>query len=316
MGWLFRHRMPSYLQDLTLRLASGMGQLSGEVRQLHARFLKARQNADGGFAGREGGSDLYYTSFALRSLAISGELHGDVAVRAARFLSTRLGGQAAIIDFLSLLYSAMLLESAAGIDVLANVPADWRTRVAAELERFRREDGGYAMSHEGHSSSTYYTFLMLLCQQLMDVPPVEPERLVQFVRSRQRDDGGFVEMGPMKRSGTNPTAAAIGTLKILNAIDDGIRDGAIDFLAGRQTDEGGLAANTRIPFADVLSSFTGTLTLMDLGGLAEIDAGALQRFVEGLQFPQGGFLAHAIDETPDVEYTFYGLGALALLKGQ
>ena len=44
------------------------------------------QRADGGFAGRQGLSDLYYTSFALRTLAILGELHGSVAERAAGFL--------------------------------------------------------------------------------------------------------------------------------------------------------------------------------------------------------------------------------------
>ncbi len=122
--------MSSYLQDLTLRLADGVGRLPEAARRRHAEFLRAKQNADGGFAGREGGSDLYYTGFALRSLAILGELHGALAERAAHFVKQRLGGQAAIIDFLSLLYSAMLLDTAAGIDVLAAAPADWRTRVA------------------------------------------------------------------------------------------------------------------------------------------------------------------------------------------
>jgi geranylgeranyl transferase type-2 subunit beta len=303
----------SYLQDLTLRLAEGAGRLGETTRRRHAEFLRAKQNADGGFGGREGGSDLYYTSFALRSLAILGELHGDRADRAAGFVRQRLGGQAAIIDFLSLLYSAMLLESAAGIDVFAAAPADWRSRVAAELERFRRDDGGYAMSHEGYSSSTYYTVLVLLCQQVIGASPVEPERIVRFVATRRREDGGFVELGPMRKSGTNPTAAAIGTLKILGAIDEETRQAAIDYLAERQTDEGGLAANTRIPFADVLSSFTGTLTLLDLGGLEEIDATAVRRFVQSLESDAGGFMAHALDEVTDVEYTFYGLGTLALL---
>jgi len=306
----------SYLQDLTIRLAHGIARLPEDVRRRHAGFLLARQKADGGFAGREGGSDLYYTGFALRSLAILGELHEEVAQRAADFLLQRLAGRAAIIDFLSLLYSAMLLETAAGINVLAGAPADWRTRVAAEMERFRRDDGGYAMSHEGYSSSTYYTFLVLLCQQLIGVPPVDADRIVRFVASRRREDGGFVEQGPMKRSGTNPTAAAIGTLKILESIDDEIRRGAIDFLADRQTDEGGLAANTRIPFADVLSSFTGTLTLLDLDGLDSIDAAALRRFVRSLEADPGGFLAHGLDPTADVEYTFYGLGAMALLAAE
>ncbi len=305
--------MSSYLQDLTIRLAEGVGRLPEALRRRHADFLRAKQNADGGFAGREGGSDLYYTGFALRSLAILGELDGELAERAAGFVRQRLGGQAAIIDFLSLLYSAMLLDTAAGIDVFAEAPADWRGRVAAEVERFRRPDGGYAMSHEGHSSSTYYTFLVLLCQQVIGAPPVEPERIVEFVTSRRREDGGFVELGPMRKSGTNPTAAAIGTLKILGAIDEETWQGAIDYLAERQTDEGGLAANTRIPFADVLSSFTGTLTLLDLGGLDAIDVGDVRRFVQSLECDTGGFMAHSLDEVADVEYTFYGLGTLALL---
>ena len=52
--------------------------------------------------------------------------------------------QAPIIDFLSLLYGAMLLETSAGIDLFADAPSNWRQNVAAALERFRRPDGGYA----------------------------------------------------------------------------------------------------------------------------------------------------------------------------
>ena len=68
----------SYLQDLTLRLAVGAGNIAPQVRQQHAQWLAAQQHDDGGFAGREGESDLYYTGFALRSLAILGELHAAV----------------------------------------------------------------------------------------------------------------------------------------------------------------------------------------------------------------------------------------------
>ena len=40
------------------------------TRRRHTDYLTAAQNPDGGFPGREGGSDLYYTGFALRSLAV------------------------------------------------------------------------------------------------------------------------------------------------------------------------------------------------------------------------------------------------------
>lgn len=304
----------SYLADLTIRLALGVGELPEEVRARHAAWLLARQNGDGGFSGREGGSDLYYTGFALRSLSLLGALQGGVAERAAGFLRGQLQRQVAIIDFLSLVYGAMLLESAAGSDVFAGAAPGWRNAVAAELERFRRADGGYAKTEEGASSSTYYTFLMVLCNELIGRNLAEPRRIVDFVRSRQRDDGGFVELGPMQRSGTNPTAAAIGLLKVLDALDDDVRSSAGDFLADMQTDEGGLRANSRIPIADVLSTFTGLLTLGDLGRRDAVDLAALRRYVGSMELAEGGFLAGVWDEAADVEYTFYGLGALALLQ--
>ena len=88
----------------------------------------------------------------------------------------------------------------------------------------------------------------------------------------------------------------------------------LDFLCEMQTDEGGLRANTRIPIADLLSSFTGGLTLLDLDSFDELDVPLLRKFVDSLQLPEGGFQAAAWDDAHDVEYSFYGLGCLALLN--
>ena len=220
--------MPTYLEDLTLRLAAAIAELPESLRARHGKYLLAAQREDGGFAGREGESDLYYTSFALRSLAMLGELYGPPAERAAAFLGSRLRGQESIVDFLSLIYGAALLESAAGIDVLADAEPNWRDAVVALLEKLRRADGGYAKGAEGVASSTYHTFLVLLCQQLIDRSPTEPENIVAFIRSQRGEDGGFREIRASKRSGTNPTAAAIGALRILGALDNETRHAAID----------------------------------------------------------------------------------------
>src|SRR5262245_60269339 len=104
--------MPTYLEALTLRLAAGIAALSEDFRNLQAKYVLAAQRDDGGFAGREGGSDLYYTGFALRSLAMLGELYGPPAERAAAFLTSKLAGRESIVDFFSLIYGAMLLQSA------------------------------------------------------------------------------------------------------------------------------------------------------------------------------------------------------------
>ncbi len=101
---------------------------------------------------------------------------------------------------------------------------------------------------------------------------------------------------------------------MLDKLDDETKELTIDFLFQMQTDEGGLRANTRIPIADLLSSFTGGLTLQDLGGFDEIEVDSYARFVNSLQLQSGGFQAAAWDEAHDVEYTFYGLGCLALIE--
>jgi geranylgeranyl transferase type-2 subunit beta len=80
-----------------------------------------------------------------------------------------------------------------------------------------------------------------------------------------------------------------------------------------QTEEGGLRANTRIPIADLLSTFTGLLTMQDLGDTGEVALDAIRRFAESLALEEGGFRGAEWDPAHDVEYTFYGLGTLGLL---
>src|SRR5262245_27733051 len=216
--------MLPYLAELTIKLASGLGELDQKRRERHIAWLLKQQQSDGGFRGREGGSDLYYTSFALRSLAILGELHGRTAEQAASFLNSRLQSRESVIDALSLIYSAATLESSAGLDVFANISVDWRKNVAQWFEQLRRQDGGYAKGVEGVASSTYQTFLTLLCLQLLEMSVPAPDKVVAFLLSQRGADGGFREIRASKRSGTNPTAAAIGALRILDRLTNEVRE--------------------------------------------------------------------------------------------
>src|SRR5688572_1789661 len=123
-----------YLQRLTGRLIDGVDRLPADFRRRHAAWVRARQNPDGGFSGREGGSDLYYTGFALRALAVLQELESDTCARTATFLRGRLSESAGVIDLFSLLVSVLLVRLGGGPDVLADAPPDWPERVAAALE--------------------------------------------------------------------------------------------------------------------------------------------------------------------------------------
>jgi geranylgeranyl transferase type-2 subunit beta len=309
---------PPYLLRLTLRLADGVARLPEQVRRRHGDYLRSAQNSDGGFSGRAGGSDLYYTGFALRGLAVLGELTPPICDRAAGFLRGTLTQQASVVDFFSLLYAGLLLHTFGGPDVFAASPAGWPDRVAVTLETFRTPDGGYGKTPGAASGSTYHSFLVGLCYQLLARSVPQPEGVVRFLTSRRREDGGFVEIAPMRRSGTNPTAAAVGLLQLVEdevpALTPELKSAVAGFLAAVADPGGGLKANARAPVPDLLSSFTGAWTLEQLGESGRLDHDSLRTFAQLLERPEGGFHGVvAFDEGSDVEYTFYGLGLLALL---
>jgi geranylgeranyl transferase type-2 subunit beta len=304
----------NYLHTLTARLSDGLARLPEEFRARHAGYLTAAQNPDGGWSGREGGSDLYYTGFGLRGLAVLRALTPQHCERVAPFLRHSLTQHASVVDFFSLLYSCVLIELA-GVDVLGNAHADWPERVAAALETFRTSDGGYAKTPGSYSGSTYHSFLVGLCYQLLGKEQPRRDELIRFIHARRRDDGGFVEIAPMRRSGTNPTAGAIGALQLASdGLTEELRAGVVDFLARMPGMEGGLRANDRAPLSDLLSTFTGSWTLAQLGALDRLELDSVREFVESLELSTGGFRGGIWDDRADVEYTFYGMGVLALLS--
>ena len=302
-----------YLIRLSERLFSGLKDLKEDRRRRHRDFILSHQLSEGGFRGREGDSDLYYTSFAVRSLAMLGELSGETAGRVFEYLETHEPMRLSLVDLLSWLSTAVLVQLAGGPVPKVSLAPEWADEMADRLESVRTKDGGYAKNAEGAAGSTYQSFLVVLSYELIGRSVPRPNALVQFLYDRQRDDGGFVEIAPMKRSGTNPTAAAVAVLELFEAMDEELRSDVRDFLRQVKSDEGGFQANTRIPFADGLSTFTGLLTQSDLEIDDVLSPKAVRDYVTGwLEFPTGGFRGASWDEQADVEYTFYGLGNLAL----
>lgn len=302
-----------YLENLAMRLALGATALPEATRARHADWLLARQRGDGGFAGRKGGSDAYYTGFALRSLAMLGRLEGQPLQAAARYLESLVGRTLPGVDFLTLVYSAVLLEAACGVDVFARAGCDRRQAMLDYAAPLRRADGGYAKTPTGGMASTYHTMLTVVGLTMVGADVDAPEIVAAMLRSRQRGDGGFVELAPLKNSGTSPTAAAIAALLALDGLNATISGEAARYLRGMQTAEGGFAANTQLGVADLLSTFTALVTLGEIDAEKTCDRAAARRFALAMEEPQGGFRAAAWDREADVEYTFYGLGSLALL---
>ena len=303
-----------YLIQLADRVAKGLKRIAGDRIARHRMFLLSQQTDSGGFKGREGDADLYYTGFAVRALAVTGAMDVECSHRVAEYLRTIDPLTLGVIDLLSWLYSALVVQTSDGTDLLRELPHDFVPRVLAAIENNRTSDGGYAKSNEGALGSTYQSFMVALTYEMLGQKLPRRNAMVQFLFDRQRDDGGFVEIAPMKRSGTNPTAAAVALLRQLNAIESDISDDVLGFLTDVVSTEGGFQANTRIPFADGLSTFTGLLTAQDLGRRDLMPADRILDWVtNSLEMPTGGFRGASWDQQADVEYSFYGLGILGLL---
>ncbi len=306
----------SFLLRLTKRLATELQRLDPERASRHVNFILRFQQGDGGFAGRDGGSDLYYTSFAVRTLALLDALDHSRCQDISTYLKKAAASRKeySLIDLVSWLYSVMTIQLIGNLPPFSGDTESFADDVTASLEVFRRPDGGYAKTNEGGVGSTYHTFLAVLCYELLGRSAPDQPGIESFVLSRRRDDGGFVEIGQMKRSGTNPTAAAAALLKQLGSMDEGTSRGVESYLSNVRGDEGGYRANTQIPFCDLLSTFTGLVTAHELGFAMRIDVESCLRYVKQLERSEGGFRGAAWDEHADPEYTFYGLGALALLQ--
>lgn len=302
-----------YMFRLGVRLANGLSRMDADRRARHSSFLAAQQQVDGGFPDRQGKSDLYYTSFALRALAALDGLDDSLVNRVGSFLRTSPPSSDKIVDLMGRVQSSLFVLAAGGPDLLESSRDGFAASIGEDLERFRSPDGGYAHEVGAASGSTYQSFLAAATYDLVGKSPPNPEQLREFILRQRREDGGFVEFKPVKRGGTNPTAAAVGCLALLQRLEAHLVDGVCEFFQSVRFANGAFAANTRVPTYDLLSTFTAALTIQDLGLDDLIEHDGLERFLRSVEFENGGFCAASWDDQPDVEYTFYGLGLFGLL---
>jgi len=295
-----------YLSFLYGLLAKGVSSLSQTFREAQVGYVLSTEQPDGGFRGRRGPSDLYYTDFALRVLAICGLDPPDLS-KTAEFIAGRLASPGDVVDAFNALNSARLLRDF-GYDVAFD-----RDIITDRLGAQQLPSGGYSRPGGGEISS-YNTFLARLCFDLLGEPMPAPGAAVRSIQSLKRRSGGFGEMPSDAIPQTSATAAVLTFLLIADRLpEEDIRD-AQRFLLGLQRPEGGLLPCPGAIESDLLSTFTGLSTMFLADSLAAFDLTAAARMVRDCVHPQGGFRGCPSETEPDVEYTFYGLGILALLR--
>ena len=308
----------SYLKRLRPRVSEWLGTRA----ERHRQFLLRAFRPEGGFAGRSGLPNPYYTLFGLRAFFLLGEIPPEVVRGSASFLRTRDFGQLSPADQFATFFSQSLLP----LQVVG------KTELFALLNNLRRDDGGFALIPEQAEGSVYATFLALESLSMLGVhwgDTNQPgnlgewekvkllpgrEQIVNFLLGRQRGDGGFAEVGSIPFGGTSPTAAALAALRLLGFEDSRVIGRACDFLRALQSPEGGFRAASAVPVPDLLSTAVALLVLMDRQAVRGDALDNVRRFVEACEKPAGGFASHPADEQPDVEYAFYGLLVTAICE--
>jgi geranylgeranyl transferase type-2 subunit beta len=268
--------------------------MPARLHERHAAWVRESQLPDGGFAGRRGGSDLYYTSFGLRAAGLLGIEDADLWRRAAGYVDQLDREPRGAVDCCCLMYSLALL-GLHGHDLSRT-----RQRAEAALGRLPRPAG------------LYDAYLLALCAGMAG-RKVRRVGAVRLIRACRGAEGGFADR-PGEESGVNPTAAATQLLAACGELPDDPEAAA--FLRACQNDEGGLAPWPGAPCADLLSTFTGMVALVGMGRLRQVRLAPVARFARSLLMAEGGFRGAAADDVADAEYTFYGLGVLGLLGSE
>jgi geranylgeranyl transferase type-2 subunit beta len=301
-----------YLDMLDKMFRKNLVGLSADFVDSQVGFVCGCQQSDGGFSGRQGGSDLYYTDFALRCLALLAPEHAAFG-RAADYINHHAQAPRNIVECFSFLNVHRILNLNSAGDAKHDPVIDLPT-LKDLLQKHRLPQGGFARSDGNQSVSAYQTFLGALCFQMLGENMPAINETIRAIESLKRPDGGYAEFDGQAASQTSATAAAVAFLLMHDAIvPEKINDTA-EYLAHMQSADGGLKVHIAVENGDLLSTFTGLVTLSALDQLNSIDTARAAQFLRGTAHPNGGFMACTGDDSPDVEYTYYGIGALALLR--
>ncbi len=283
------------------RASKALGESADAVRD----FLRRQLAPDGGFPGRDGRSDLYYTVFGLEaSLALDTGIPCD---RVADYLNRFGTGES--LDFVHL---ACLIRCHASISEFRGEAVDARTRrqMTTRLQSYKAQDGGYNAAAHAERGTAYGSFLALGASQDLGIDCPDLNSMAASIQSLQMPDGGYANEATMTVSATAATAAAI---SILHYLGRPIPEAAVHWLQEQANPQGGFAA-IRMPagpaIPDLLSTATALHALSLAGALTDDTKEKHLDYLDTLWTPQGGFRGHWADDVVDCEYTYYGLLSL------
>lgn len=268
-------------------------------------FIASQQNPDGGFAGKEGKSDLYYTLFGLMCAAV---LNLKIDLNAVqRYLNEQENSPQDLVHLSALIRARLALKLlsipdnlrmlVSNINPLRRFYVDNRSRERLKIyltspdpDRFPHQD----------PNCPYSLLLAVGAAQDCGMDFDAGEFLTRLTPYRT-PDGAWSNLKNSASGSLNATIAAIQVKRQLTGTTD---PETLRWLRTQQNSDGGFRAVPNAPSGDLLSTATALFALRQ-GKTAP--AYVTNDFIRSLWHPNGGFCATVTDNQPDCEYTFYGL---------
>lgn len=294
-----------YLEVPDALLAAALAQFSPTFRRAQIRALLRYRKAEGGFSGREGPADPYYTDFAVRVL-VPAAAPPNILIGAARYV-TGLPPAEDLAHAFSRLNVARLLARA------GHAVAPEATDPGLALRLNALPSGGYRRT-PGAGASAYATFIATLCLALTGRPLPSADELRAALLPLGARSGGFREQEVPGRAQANATAAVLGAHALSPFLEPERAEAAKGFLRTMQTESGGFLSHQGAAEEDLLSTFSALYALGVTGELGHPRLVAAVRFVRALAHPGGGFRSCLSDPEGDAEFAYYGLSSLALAR--
>ncbi len=289
-----------------LQVARLAPKLLGESTGLVEAFIRNRQNDDGGFADRDGDSDLYYTVFAIDSLIA---LNADIDFAPIEE-HLRGFGDGEGLDFVHL---GCLARAWSALPDPNRLPQESRRRISERIREYQCPDGGFNPDRGAQTGTAYGAFLALHANQDLRLDCPDPDALIASLKTLETPDGAWTN-DSNARTAAGSTNAAAAAIVALNQLEAPIRPEAADWLLNQRHAQGGFRAMPAAPIPDLLSTATSLHALATMGAPIDPIKESCLDYIDTLWTNDGSFYGNWLEEDLDCEYTFYGLLALGHLS--
>lgn len=312
-------------------LEKAASSLSNEAFELVRSFILSKIDADGGFVDRSGKADPYYTVFGL-TLAYVFDIKPDIKAFTHFLNDWQNKNKVDFVHAISIVRCNYLLEAikyAGNLGALSRFVSKMSfsrkdiskvigKRIAVKqkqvlnlLNDYKVKSGGYNhLKKNEESASVYANFLIYGMFEDLNINKPENKLLAESILELQLFNGSFVNHPGSKQGIASNTAAGIILL-----FENGYPvDNSTNWLKDQIGPAGGFFAGEEVPVADILSTATSLLALSLTGTATDKIISQAINFVNLHWDESGGFFGSVADQIPDVEYTFYALLAVGLLK--